>query len=92
VAGRDRQTEADLKDSAIEARIAWRRASFKSKLEPVVLFMRADPEPRDRVTVAQTHGAVVVPNPHDTDVVTTLLEPKRRMMRVSLPERVFLSR
>ena len=36
--------------------------------------MRADPEPRDYLTVTQTYCAVVVANPHDTDVVTPLLE------------------
>jgi hypothetical protein len=88
-----RQTEADLKTPQLQrASRDWRRASLRSKPEPVVLFMCTDPEPRDHVTAAQTQCPVVFADPHNTDVVTALLESKRRMMRVSLPEGVFFSR
>lgn len=53
--------------------------------EPVVLFVRSDPEPRNNFTVPQTYGAIVVANPHDTDAVTPLLKPQRRAIRFSLP-------
>ncbi len=54
--------------------------------------MCSDPEPRDHVTFAQTKRAVVSANAHDTDAVTPFFEFQRWMMRISPPERVFLSR
>ncbi|MEY2563755.1 MAG: hypothetical protein QOH88_1948 [Verrucomicrobiota bacterium] len=52
-----RQTEADLKTPRSQgASHDWRRGSLRLKPEPVVLFVCADPKPRDYVTVAHTYG------------------------------------
>jgi len=63
-----------------------------SKPKAVVILMCADPEPGDDVTFANADSAVVVTDSHDTDSVAPFFESKRGMMRVLLPERVFLVR
>src|SRR6266550_4904542 len=58
----------------------------------VVLFVSADPKPRDDIALAQTKRSIVFPDANHADTATALLEVQRRMMWVALPESVLIAR
>ena len=62
-----------------------------SKPKVVVLFVRADPKPRNDLSFAQAYSAIMIAHPHDTNTVASFLEFKRRKIRGCLPELEFLA-
>ena len=45
-----------------------------SKAEPIVLFMRSNPKPRNYLAFVQSHRAVMVADPHDANAISAFLE------------------
>jgi len=53
--------------------------------------MRADPKPSDHVPLPPPKSAVMITYADDTNSIPPFLERERRMMRLLLPQRVFLA-